>query len=69
MVPIRDPETHRPLPGVTVGDIGPKLGYHNKDNGYLAFNQVRIPRFNMLQKYLKVERDGHITKQGNEKVH
>lgn len=38
MVPIRDMETHRPLPGITVGDIGPKLGYHKKDNGYLAFN-------------------------------
>lgn len=44
MVPIRHSETHRPLPGVTVGDIGPKWGYHSKDNGYLAFNHVRIPR-------------------------
>ena len=48
MVPIRDMETHRPLPGVTVGDIGPKLGYSKKDNGYLAFNNVRVPRANML---------------------
>jgi acyl-CoA oxidase len=38
MVPIRDPETHRPLPGVTVGDIGPKMGYGSKDNGFLGFN-------------------------------
>lgn len=54
MVPIRELETHKPKPGVEVGDIGPKLGYYNKDNGYLSFNNVRIPRFNMLAKYTKV---------------
>lgn len=27
VVPIRDLETHEPLPGVFVGDIGPKFGY------------------------------------------
>jgi acyl-CoA oxidase len=62
MVPIRDMETHRPLPGITVGDIGPKMGYHKKDNGYLAFNQVRIPRANMLQRFQRVDRDGSIHK-------
>ena len=35
MVPIRCMETHRALPGITVGDIGPKLGYSTKDNGFL----------------------------------
>ena len=38
VVPIRDLETHNPLPGIKVGDIGPKLGYHTTDNGYLMFN-------------------------------
>ena len=32
---IRDGETYQPLPGIEVGDIGPKLGYADKDNGYL----------------------------------
>lgn len=27
MVPIRDMETHRPLKGIEVGDIGPKFGF------------------------------------------
>ena len=52
MVPIRDLETHKPLPGITAGDIGPKLGYRTKDNGYLRLDNVRIPRFNMLSRYV-----------------
>jgi acyl-CoA oxidase len=31
-------ETHEALPGIKVGDIGPKLGYHTTDNGFLMFN-------------------------------
>jgi len=58
MVPIRDFNTHKPLPGVEVGDIGPKMGYSTKDNGYLRFNNVRIPRFNMLSRYIVVEKGG-----------
>ena len=35
--PIRD-EKHDPYPGVEVGDIGPKMGYNMKDNGFLRFD-------------------------------
>lgn len=38
IVPIRDIETHLPLKGVKVGDIGTKLGYNSKDNGFLMFD-------------------------------
>ena len=38
IVPIRDMETHIPLKGVQVGDIGTKFGYSSKDNGWLMFN-------------------------------
>ena len=51
IVPIRDTETHMPLKGIKVGDIGPKLGYNSKDNGFLMFDQVRIPRTNMLNRF------------------
>lgn len=33
-----------PMPGVKSGDLGPKLGYNSKDNGWLTFDHVRIPR-------------------------
>lgn len=60
MVPIRDLNTHKPLPGVEVGDIGPKLGYATKDNGFLKFTHCRIPRFNMLAKYITVTKEGEV---------
>jgi len=37
-VQIRDYEEHMPLRGVKVGDLGPKLGYQSKDNGWLMFD-------------------------------
>lgn len=54
LVPLRDPETHLPLPGVTVGDIGPKIGYNNMDNGFASFDKVRVPRRNMAARFSKV---------------
>lgn len=54
MVPIRDMVTHEPLPGVEVGDIGPKIAMDDVDNGYLILKDVRIPRSNMLMKYSEV---------------
>lgn len=39
VVRIRAKRTHTPLPGIVVGDIGPKYGYASMDNGYMLFNQ------------------------------
>ena len=47
-----------PMPGVTVGDIGPKMTYGSVDNGYLAFDHVRIPREDMLQRFSGVTKEG-----------
>jgi acyl-CoA oxidase len=68
IVPIRDLKTHKPLPGVTVGDIGPKFGYEMIDNGFLRFNQVRIPRDNMLMRYNAVDRNGKFTASKHSKI-
>ncbi len=58
IVPIRDPSTMYSLPGVIVGDMGPKLGLNGVDNGYCTFNHVRIPRENLLNKTGDVTPDG-----------
>ncbi|XP_069608159.1 peroxisomal acyl-coenzyme A oxidase 1 isoform X1 [Ranitomeya imitator] len=68
IVPIRHMSTHEPLPGVTVGDIGPKFGYDETDNGFLKFDKFRIPRENMLMKYAQVEQDGKYVKPLSDKL-
>ncbi|XP_068606681.1 peroxisomal acyl-coenzyme A oxidase 1 [Brachionichthys hirsutus] len=68
LVQIRDMETHVPLPGVVVGDIGPKFGFVEVDNGFLKLENVRIPRENMLMKYAKVEPDGTYVKPPSAKL-
>ncbi|XP_031419959.1 peroxisomal acyl-coenzyme A oxidase 1 isoform X1 [Clupea harengus] len=68
IVPIRSMSTHEPLPGIEVGDIGPKFGFDEVDNGYLKMDNVRIPRMNMLMKYAKVERDGTYQKPPSAKL-
>ena len=65
MVPIRDLESHRTLPGIEVGDIGPKFGFDTKDNGYAIFRNVKIPRDNILKRYIEVEKDGTVGLKGN----
>ena len=57
IVQIRDIQTREPLPGRIIGDIGPKQGYNGTDNGFLLLDNVRVPHFNMLARYAKVELD------------
>ncbi|GAA3751346.1 acyl-CoA dehydrogenase [Microbacterium kribbense] len=59
-VPIRD-EAGQNLPGVTSEDDGVKGGLNGIDNGRLAFDHVRIPRENLLNRYGDVAPDGTYT--------
>ncbi|MCI4375780.1 hypothetical protein PGIGA_G00113130 [Pangasianodon gigas] len=68
IVPIRCMKTHQPLPGVVVGDIGPKFGFDEVDNGFLKLDNIRIPRENMLMKYAKVQPDGMYVKPPSDKL-
>ena len=46
------------MPGVEVGEIGPKLTPGETNIGYAKFDHVRVPRFNMFSKHASVGRDG-----------
>ena len=45
---------YRMCAGVTVGDIGNKMGFIETDNGFLMFDNYRVPRDAMLMRYAKV---------------
>jgi acyl-CoA oxidase len=45
--------------------MGPKLGFHGKDNGWATFDSVRIPRDQMLQKFIQVDGEGTFSIEGD----
>ncbi|KAG5855753.1 acyl-coenzyme A oxidase-like protein [Anguilla anguilla] len=57
IVPIRDQQGAL-YPGVQAIDMKHKEGLHGVDNGILVFNNVRIPRGNLLSKFGWVSPDG-----------
>ncbi|XP_037949649.1 probable peroxisomal acyl-coenzyme A oxidase 1 [Teleopsis dalmanni] len=61
-VQVRDEETHMPLPGIDIGDIGKKMGFYGVNNGFLGLKNVRIPRTRMLMRNAKVHPDGTFVK-------
>jgi acyl-CoA oxidase len=66
LVPIRD-EQGNSMPGVTIGDDGPKAGLLGVDNGRLTFDHVRVPHDMLLDRYGQVAEDGTYTSSiGNE---
>ncbi|XP_050169126.1 peroxisomal acyl-coenzyme A oxidase 2 [Myiozetetes cayanensis] len=68
IVQIRSLEDHSLCPGITAGDIGPKMNFEAIDNGYLMLKNVRIPRENMLSKFCEVRPDGTYIRQGSQKI-
>ena len=57
VVPIRD-EAGSPCPGVRIEDCGHKGGLNGVDNGRLRFDDVRVPRDALLDRYGAVAADG-----------
>src|SRR3954447_21222068 len=60
LVPIGD-EDGEPWEGVRLEDCGPKLGLNGVDNGRIWFDQVRVPREDLLDRYAQVAPDGTYT--------
>lgn len=57
VVPLRD-EAGNTLTGVTIEDCGRKMGLNGVDNGLIAFDQVIIPRENMLDRFAGINDNG-----------
>jgi len=57
-----------PLKGVELGDMGPKMGYNSKNNGWCTFDNVRIPREWMLMKYTKLDKEGTFSIEGDTRI-
>lgn len=62
IVQLRDLDTHKSLPGISVGDIGNRVGFDTVNNGYLFFDNVRLPLNNMLMRNAKINEDGTFEK-------
>ena len=60
VVPIRD-DDGGPMPGVRIEDCGAKIGLNGVDNGRLWFDEVRVPRNSMLNRYADVTEAGEYT--------
>ena len=68
MVQIREMDTFMPCKGITCGDMGPKFGYSSKNNGWLALDNVRIPREQLFMKYTRVDKEGNFSIEGDTRV-
>lgn len=58
IVPLRCKKTHQVLPGVTIGDCGPKNGLNYIDNGFIILDNVRIPNYHLLGKLGSIDENG-----------
>jgi len=57
LVRMRD-DNLKTIPGVTIEDMGYKMGLNGVDNAKLSFDNVRVPRENLLNKYSDVTEEG-----------
>ena len=63
LVPLRKKSDNTTFPGVMCGDCGPKIGNECIDNGFIAFNNYRVPREALLDRYSQVSEDGVFSSQ------
>ncbi|KAJ3996037.1 peroxisomal oxidase [Lentinula boryana] len=70
LVQLRSTETHKMLPGIIAGDIGPKSfnGFAATDNGFARFTHVRIPKEQMLSRFAQVTDDGKYVQPPHAKI-
>jgi acyl-CoA oxidase len=64
VVQLRDMDTHKSLPGISIGDCGEKMGRHGIPNGWIQFDNHRISRDQLLMRFVQVSPEGLVTKKG-----
>ena len=47
------------VPGLEVGDCGPKIGLNGVDNGWALFHRLEIPYDNLLDKFSQIDENGN----------
>jgi acyl-CoA oxidase len=57
IVPLRDTNS-KILTGITIGDCGLKMGLNGVDNGTIRFENVVIPKENMLDRFASINENG-----------
>jgi len=62
IVQTRSMDDHSLMPDVVCGDIGPKIGLNNMDNGFARFDNAVIPRRNMAMRFATVDQQGRYEK-------
>jgi len=60
LVRMRDNDL-KTIPGVTIEDMGYKMGLNGVDNAKLSFDNVRVPRTALLNRYSDVTEEGDFT--------
>ena len=59
MVPVRNPSTLLSYKNVLIGDMGGKIGLNGIDNGFMIFNNYRIPKSALMGHSANVTEDGN----------
>lgn len=60
VVPLRSPGGDT-LPGIRIEDCGPKAGLNGVDNGRIWFNNVRVSRSELLDRFAQLDSNGSYT--------
>ena len=58
MIPIRDPKTLLPYPGIVIGDMGAKIGLDGVDNGFMVFRNYEVGKECLMNRNAHVSETG-----------
>lgn len=58
VVDIRDQDNHEAIPGVRLGDCGHKEACDHVDNGWVVFEDYRVPYDCLLDRFASITEDG-----------